>query len=139
MEVSSLNNYNTLVNYQRITTPKNPSILPIETPQEQEPQLTPEQQLELQKQLEALQEKKAQEEQEKKDTLRAFTMDYIGTQSKKTQFEIYLSGMLENDVDITNDINIIESLRDVKKQNELINGYATYKELQEKLENSFMV
>jgi len=134
MQVSlETNNYLQLQSYQR--TKENPSILPIQNPIEEE--LSPEEKLNLQKELEAVQTQKEQEEQAQKDALRGFVVDYVGVQSKKTQAEIYLSGMLENDVDLTNDVTLLESLRDVKKQNDFINGYATYKELQDKIDNIF--
>jgi hypothetical protein len=133
MEVN--NNYNPylqLATYQRNTVAEDgPSILPI--PQPEEPQKEP---LLSDEQKEALQEYKTQQdakEQEQRDALREYAVASIGVNSKKTQFEIYMTGMLDEEVDITNDMKFLDSLREVQKQNEAVRGYAVYKELQDEL------
>jgi hypothetical protein len=144
MEVNSSNNpYLQIAAYQRpmlqeespsiqpIPKPEDgPSILPI--PQEEKPQKP----LLSDEQKDALLEYKAQEdakEQEQRDALRQYAIASIGIDSKKTQFKIYMTGMLDEEVDITNDFTFLESLREIQKQNEAVRGYAVYKELQQEL------
>jgi len=84
----------------------------------------------------AAQEKETQAaaaKQEQKDELRGVAVDYTAAQSKKSQVEIYLAVATDGEVEIggNNDTaSIIESLRDVQKQNNTIEAYATYKENQ---------
>ncbi len=77
----------------------------------------------------------AAEVQEKRDNLRGFVVDYAAHQSKKTQVEIYLAVATQNsDIDINinhNSINILESLRETQKQNNIVQAYAQYQENQE--------
>ena len=65
---------------------------------------------------------------EKKDDTRAFLADYAGVQSKKSQWDIYMSVMTQSDVDTSDDgtINFLEELRDVQKQNNTVEAYALY-------------
>lgn len=73
-----------------------------------------------------------QEEQAKKDAQRGVAVDYVGAQSKQSQVEIYLSVATDSDVDLGNDTqNVIETLRDVQKQNNAVEAYATYQKNQE--------
>jgi len=65
----------------------------------------------------------------KRDEQRGVAVDYLGAQSKQSQVEIYLAVATDSDVSIGNDTSsIIESLRDVQKQNQAVEAYATYKE-----------
>ena len=76
----------------------------------------------------------AQEAEAAKDEKRANFVNYIGMQSKKTQAEIYLSVAADTKVDLGVDestIRLIESLRDVQKQNNIVQAYASYKENQD--------
>jgi len=80
--------------------------------------------------------KKLEEEtatQEKNDSLRATAVDYTAAQSKKSQVEIYLAVATDGEVDLNNNstASILESLRDVQKQNNAVEAYATYKENQQ--------
>ncbi len=69
--------------------------------------------------------------QAKQDQRRENGVDYIAQQSKQSQIEIYLSVATDSDVSIGNDTqSVIESLRDVQKQNSTVEAYATYKENQ---------
>ena len=73
-------------------------------------------------------------EQAKKDDLRGVAVDYTAAQSKKSQVEIYLAVASEGKVEVgsNNDTaSILESLRDVQKQNNAVEAYATYKENQQ--------
>jgi biotin synthase-related radical SAM superfamily protein len=84
-----------------------------------------------QKAQEQYQEKLAQAKEsleEKKDDTRAFLADYAGVQSKKSQWDIYMSVMTQSDVDTSDDgtINFLEELRDVQKQNNTVEAYVLY-------------
>jgi len=62
-----------------------------------------------------------------KDAQRGVAVDYIDAQSKKSQVEIYLSVATDDKVSLDNDTaSVIESLRDVQKQNNAVEAYATY-------------
>ena len=67
-----------------------------------------------------------------KDEQRATATGYLAHQSKKSQVEIYLAVASDNKVELGNDstASIIESLRDVQKQNNAVEAYATYSENQ---------
>jgi len=69
--------------------------------------------------------------QAKQDQKRENGADYIAHQSKQSQIEIYLSVATDSDVSVGNDTpSIIETLRDVQKQNNAVEAYATYQENQ---------
>ena len=69
--------------------------------------------------------------QAKQDQRRENGVDYIAHQSKQSQIEIYLSVATDSDVDLGNSTaNVIETLRDVQKQNEAVEAYAAYRENQ---------
>jgi len=74
----------------------------------------------------------ATQNQATKDAQRGVAVDYIGAQSKQSQVEIYLAVATDGKVEVGNDdtADIIESLRDVQKQNNAVQAYATYKENQ---------
>lgn len=68
-----------------------------------------------------------------RDEQRANGVDYVAQQSKQSQAEIYLSVATDSKVELgTNGdtASIVESLRDVQKQNNAVEAYATYKENQ---------
>ncbi len=70
--------------------------------------------------------------QEQKDAQRGYATDYLAHKSKQSQMEIYLSVATDSDVDLGNDTaNIIESLRDVQKQNNAVEAYTTYQDNQQ--------
>ena len=69
--------------------------------------------------------------QAKQDQMRETGVDYVAQQSKQSQIEIYLSVATDSDVSVGNDTSsVIESLRDVQKQNQAVEAYATYQENQ---------
>ncbi len=81
-----------------------------------------------------VQENKATEaesqEEAKRDEQRGVAVDYLGAQSKQSQVEIYLAVATDSDTgDSTS--SVIESLRDVQKQNQAVEAYAAYKENQD--------
>lgn len=67
------------------------------------------------------------------DAQRETATNYLAHQSKKSQVEIYLAVATDGNVEVgsNNDtVSIIESLRDVQKQNNAVAAYATYQENQ---------
>ena len=146
MQVGTTNNYATLNSYQ------NPSILPIELPDysnkeiyeasngniirgdDGKLELTPQGQTNINNAKEdALEEAKAQKEQEVAAT-REFVTGVVGAQSKKTQVEIYLAVATDGKYDPNDGASvgdIVQSLRDVQKQNNFVQAYAAYAENQQ--------
>jgi len=63
---------------------------------------------------------------------RGTATNYLAAQSKKSQVEIYLAVATDGKVEVGDDKtpSIIESLRDVQKQNNAVEAYATYAENQ---------
>ena len=135
---SSMNNYATLMQYQRPSIPEQPQESPITIPEFDDQEI-----IETIKDIAAgigekvqenLQDKVADYEDEtqaKKDDMRAFLADYAGVQSKKNQWDIYMSVMTDSEVDTSNDdsINFLKNLRDVQEQNNRVEAYALYKDL----------
>ncbi len=70
--------------------------------------------------------------QAQKDAQRANATDYLAHKSMKSQVEIYLAVATDGKVDLNSDAapTIIESLRDVQKQNNIVKAYAAYAENQ---------
>jgi len=75
------------------------------------------------------------ESQEQKDQQRANGAEYLAHKSMQSQVEIYLAVATDDKVELGNDstVSIIESLRDVQKQNSAVEAYATYEENQKSL------
>jgi len=71
-------------------------------------------------------------EQAQKDQQRENGADYLAHKSMQSQVEIYLAVATDGNVDMGDDKtpSIIESLRDVQKQNNAVEAYATYEENQ---------
>ena len=69
--------------------------------------------------------------QEHKDQQRANSAEYLAHKSMQSQVEIYLAVATDSNIDKTP--SIIESLRDVQKQNSAVEAYATYEENQNSL------
>ena len=135
MQVSTnINPYQNLNMYQRAVNIENPTIQPMPLPEEK-PLLSDEQKQTLQE----YKENKELSEQEKKDQVRQYIVASTGVKSKQTQFEIYMSEMTNSDVEVSNDTNILEQLRETQKQNDIVKGYATYKELQNSLQDSIVL
>jgi len=150
MEVSSqTNNYQALNSYQQ--RKETPVTLPVEQPKtEASPEdvykasngnlisdkdgnisLTPEGQLNVSNAQSAQEEALAQETQSQKDALRGVAVDYTAAQSKKSQVEIALAVATDSSLSSSNDTAaVLESLRDVQKQNNTVEAYATYKQNQ---------
>jgi len=75
--------------------------------------------------------------EEQKDELRQTAVNYLDSQSKKSQVEIYLSVATgEESSNQNSTAQAISSLRDVQKQNDAVEAYATYKEEQKNSEPS---
>ena len=143
---SNMNTYQNLNIYQReqtdfVTTPvepKEPTYTNKEIYEasdgnlirnkEDELVLTPQGKINLDNTLDAKQQEQIQKEQDQKDVLRAAGTDYLAMQSKKSQVEIYLAVATDGEVSLDDDKtpSIIESLRDVQKQNNAVEAYATY-------------
>ena len=69
--------------------------------------------------------------QAKQDQKRETGVDYIAHQSKQSQIEIYLSVATDSEVDVgSSTANVVETLRDVQKQNDAVEAYAKYQENQ---------
>jgi len=81
----------------------------------------------------------AAEEQAQKDTRRGVAVDYTAAQSKKSQVEIYLAVATDGEYSSNSNttVSILESLRDVQKQNNAVEAYATYQVNQENSKPSF--
>ena len=95
--------------------------------------LTPQGQNNVNNAVDAEKEKADIVEKEKADELRGIAVDYTAAQSVKSQVEIYLAVATDNKIELSNDTtaSILESLRDVQKQNSAVEAYATYKENQQ--------
>jgi len=77
-------------------------------------------------------ESKATEVQEGKDATRAVGVDYLAASSQKSQVEIYLAVATDGKYS-SNDAtaDVISELRNVQKQNNAVQAYATYQEAQQ--------
>ncbi len=131
MDISTQNNYQTMNAYQQPPV----STLPVEPPVTTQPvkpteppveELSPEEQLNLDRENQATQDAADAETQAKQDAQREYAAGYVGHKSMQTQVEIYLSVATDSDVDLGNDSmpSILESLRDVQKQNNAVQAYA---------------
>jgi len=135
---NSASNYTSLMQYQRPSIPEQPQESPITIPEFNDQEIigkikdiTDTIKSDLQENLQDKVSQYQEETQAKKDDTRAFLADYAGVQSKKNQWDIYMSVMTESDVDTSNDnsINFLKNLRDVQEQNNRVQAYATYQEL----------
>jgi len=129
MELSSVNPYRHLAQYQQpAVMPEKPDLITI--PEFEKPELSPENRLKLQDRIEEIVDEKEAAEQAEKDALRELTAQYVGTQSKKTQWEIYMSVATDSAVDLDDGdgIEFIRTLRDIQTQNNLVKAYAAYQE-----------
>ena len=135
---NSLSNYTTLMQYQRPSIPEKPQESPVTIPEFGDQEI-----IDTIKDVvgdittdikENLQENVLENEEEtqaKKDEARVFLADYAGVNSKKNQWDIYMSVMTESDVDTSNDntISFLNNLRDVQEQNNRVEAYAQYQEI----------
>ena len=101
------------------------------TTKDGEIQLTPQGELNLLNAQNAKTEKEDAQVKAQKDAQREYAAGYINYKSKQTQAEIYLSVAIDDKVELSSGTSdIIKSLRDVQKQNNIVEAYATYKENQ---------
>jgi len=137
---------NTSNPYQDITAYQRKDILPVikpenpiypEKPINAKLELSPEDELKMQHAKEEAARKAEEEKEEKIAKLKALMAQYTKEQSIKSQIEIYLSVATDSDVDMGNDSNILDILRDIQDQNNSMHGYETYQELQENKEDFF--
>lgn len=69
-----------------------------------------------------------QQTQEQTDAPKSVAVDYVGSQSKQSQVEINLSAATDSQ---NSTASTLESLRNVQKQNNAVDAYATYRENQQ--------
>ena len=73
----------------------------------------------------------AEETQAQKDSARETATGFLAASSKKSQVEIYLAVATEGKVSQDNaTADVISTLRDVQKQNNAVQAFATYQEAQ---------
>jgi len=146
MEIS-----NTINNYQMLSTQQRPTIQPV--PQDPtysnkeiyeasqgnlirgndgEIGLTPQGENSIENAKIQNEEETAAADRATKDDQRANATDYLAHKSMQSQVEIYLAVATDSKVELGSDStpSIIESLRDVQKQNNAVQAYATYQENQ---------
>jgi len=130
MQISSqTNDYQAMNIYQK----PDHSIQPVPNPEPTEPieELTPEEEMNARYEDQATQAQKDADAQAKQDAQREYAAGYVSHQSKQTQVEIYLSVATGSDAPIGNDtISTLETLRDIQKQNNQVQAYASYQENQ---------
>ncbi|WP_300364585.1 hypothetical protein [Hydrogenimonas sp.] len=129
MNISSQSAYQHLAQYQQpVAIPGKPDLITI--PEFEKPELSPENRLKLQDRIAEKIDDVKTGLQEQRDALRELTVGYIGTQSKKTQWEIYMSVTTEADMDsdAPSGIEFYQTLRDIQKQNNVVKAYAAYQE-----------
>jgi len=110
---------------------------PITIPEFEKPQLSPEKQLELQDRITQEIDDIKQGVTDQKDANREFFTNAMRVDSAKSQVEIYMSVATDSDVDIgmSSDatVNVLKELRETQKQNNIVQAYATYKDISEDL------
>jgi len=93
--------------------------------------LTPQGETNLNNNIEEKAEEVEKEVTEQKDNIRGTFVNTLEMQSKKSQIEIYMSVNESSNDNINQDTKtIMENLREVKKQNDMVEQYAKYKENQ---------
>jgi len=131
MDIPASNPYLHLERYRQPVT-----IRPIDAPdlitipEYEKPELSPEQRLDLHDRLEErIGEAKASYET-RNDELRELTARYIGLQSKKSQWEIYMSAATGADMhdDAPDGVEFYRTLREIREQNNLVKAYALYRQ-----------
>ncbi len=145
MEISSQqNSYQAMNQYQKpITTPVEPNDPKYTNKEvyeasqgnvirndESELALTPQGQTNLTNAQDEKSAEVAQASQEQKDSQRATATDYLARKSTQSQVEIYLAVGNDTQVSSQDDTTatVLQSLRDVQKQNNAVEAYASYKE-----------
>ena len=80
----------------------------------------------------------SQENQAQKDAQRGVAVDYVAKSSKQSQVEIYLATATDDVSSSSNETaDVINTLRDVQKQNNAVAAYATYQESQNSTKPAF--
>lgn len=130
MQVSSQTNSYQDLNVQQKSTTIQP--VPQEEKKLSNTDVSPEKRLETENKIDDKQTVLADKSQEEKDQLRSTMVDRIEHQSKKTQVEIYLSVATDSNVELAGNstVDSLKTLRDVQKQNNTVEAYATYQENQ---------
>jgi len=139
-------------NYQALEASQKPVTLPVEPPKEPtysnkeiydasqgnlirndgKLELTPQGQNNIANNQEDKANAEATQEQAKTDEQRANAVDYLAYQSKKSQVKIYLAVATDGKYEDNNSTpSVLESLRDVQKQNNSVQAYASYQENQD--------
>ena len=91
--------------------------------------LTPQGQNNLNNSKEESETQEAAAQQAEKDAARDSATDLLNANSKKSQVEIYLAVATDGEVDSNSaTVDVINNLREVQKQNNTVQAYATYKE-----------
>lgn len=130
MQVSSQTNSYQDLNVQQKSTTIQP--VPQEEKKLSNTDVSLEKRLETENKIDDKQTVLADKSQEEKDQLRSTMVDRIEHQSKKTQVEIYLSVATDSNVELAGNstVDSLKTLRDVQKQNNTVEAYATYQENQ---------
>ena len=121
MQIAPDNPYAGLMQYQK------PDLITI--PEIDPPTISPETELKVKEKIVDRIGEIGEKAQEQKDNLRAMTAQYVGNQSKKTQWEIYLQGMESGEIDPDEGMSGIEfydTLRQMQEQNNRIKAYGAY-------------
>ena len=128
-----MRDYNSLTQYQKpITIPEKEPLL-----DELKKHLSPEKQLDIKNNIDEKVNDYKETQQAQKDNTREFLAGYTGYQSKKNQVEIYLSVATNSDQTSSDDsaVAVLKNLRETQKQNDAVQGYATYKEFAQKVDD----
>jgi hypothetical protein len=132
MDVSASNPYLHLDRYQQpITVPGAPSPEePVTIPEYEPPEISPQKRLELRERLKEGFEEAEKNRRAEEEAMRQLTVGYVGLQSKKTQWEVYMSGTTGSDMgsDAPGGVEFYKLLRDIQEQNNTIKAYAAYQE-----------
>jgi hypothetical protein len=136
MQVSAYNNpYQYLQQYQQprkegpVSTPVEPRP-PVTIPEYERPTLPTEAKMKLQERVDEKRTEVGDTLQSQKDAIRQYTAAYVGAQSKKTQFEIYMNNTTDSelDSDTPTGIEFMQTLRDIQKQNNTIKAFSAYQD-----------
>jgi len=94
-------------------------------------ELTPQGEVNLNNKKEEIATATAEQLQTDKDSQRETATNFLAVSSKKSQVEIYLAVATQGKTDSNNaTADVISNLRDVQKQNNAVQAYATYEEAQ---------
>ena len=105
------------------------SIEPVPSTPVEEVKLTPEEQLNQEREVQSAKDIQEAEQQAKQDSQRDYAAGYMNKKSTQSQVEIYLAVATDSKTEIDNKdstTSIIQTLREVQKQNNTVEAYATY-------------